>query len=225
MLNFIVVIFLLMVISLIGLFLGMVNPRIVIRWGTLKNRKIVLKVYGSAAIVLFILVLALSPFSKKDMEQIKANKSNIENLATESTPIEPKQNSIDNKFIVKSDLNTTAAIDELYNNAKENSKGTNENDIKEAIKYISDNYNNYWTDNDKMHKILYYGYWLQCIKKDTAQDNKNTIDRAIYQLGTNSVQVVKYVYRNIEKIEDTSTQTNLKEIKKNLDLIPDQYKK
>lgn len=39
------------------------------------------------------------------------------------------------------------------------------------------------------------------------------------------MQVVKNIYRKIEKVEDTSTQLNLKQIKKSLDKIPDEYKK
>lgn len=36
------------------------------------------------------------------------------------------------------------------------------------------------------------------------------------EIGIDTVQAVKYVYRNIEKIDDTSTQENLKQIKENL---------
>ena len=45
------------------------------------------------------------------------------------------------------------------------------------------------------------------------------------KLGNDSVQVVKYVYTNVKKIDDESTQSNLVQIKKSLDLIPDLYKK
>lgn len=119
----------------------------------------------------------------------------------------------DNRFIITSEINTSAAVDELYYKANESAATATEDDIKEAIKFISDNYNNYWTDNETMHKAMYYGSLLECAKKDKAKENQKGIDYVIYSLGKDTVQVVKYVYRKSDKIEDPATQSNLEQIK------------
>ncbi|OPJ58107.1 hypothetical protein [Clostridium chromiireducens] len=81
--------------------------------------------------------------------------------------------------------------------------------------FINNNYNNYWSDNNTMRKAMYYGALLE---------NSNSGEH-MKELGKDTVQAVKYVYINVEKIGDKSTQANLVRIKKSLDLIPDLYKK
>lgn len=119
----------------------------------------------------------------------------------------------DSRFIVKEE-NTSSAVDELVSRGKENSKNATEDDIKEAIKFINDNYNKYWTNNETMHKGMYYGSLLEYAKHDTDTEN----------LGMDTVQAIKYVYRGADKIEDESTQANLKQIEKSLKNIPEDYK-
>lgn len=55
---------------------------------------------------------------------------------------------------------------------------------------------------------MYYGYLLEYGYKDT--------NKAYAELGMDAYQVVKYVYRGAEKVEDISTQENLKQIVKDL---------
>lgn len=57
---------------------------------------------------------------------------------------------------------------------------------------------------------MYYGYYLERGFKDTAPND-------YYNLGMDSYQVVKYVYRGVEKVEDEATQANLSQIKKSLE--------
>ena len=131
----------------------------------------------------------------------------------------------DDRFTITSEPNTTAAVNELYYKAKDNAATATEDDLKEAIKFISDNYNNYWVDNETMHKAMYYGSLLECMTKDKAESDTESVERIIYDLGTDTVQATKYVYRKAENVEDESTQSNLKQIKKGLDSLPDEYKK
>ena len=80
------------------------------------------------------------------------------------------------------------------------------------IKSVSDsNYPNYFESNEVMEKTMYYGYLLEYGYKNK---NNNYAD-----LGMDAYQVVKYVYRGAEKVEDISTQENLKQIAKDLDKI------
>ena len=59
-----------------------------------------------------------------------------------------------------------------------------------------------------MEDAIYYGALLEY----SCNDN-------LKELGMDTVQAVKYVYRNVEKIEDISTQENLKQITKNLNSL------
>jgi hypothetical protein len=56
--EYLMIVVLFFFICLIGLFLGIVNPNMVIRWGKLekRNRKNVIKYYGIGAIVLYVLI-------------------------------------------------------------------------------------------------------------------------------------------------------------------------
>ena len=81
----------------------------------------------------------------------------------------------------------------------------------EAINFIKENYPNYFESNEVMEKTMYYGYLLEYGYKNK---NNNYAD-----LGMDAYQVVKYVYRGAEKVEDISTQENLKQIAKDLDKI------
>lgn len=152
-------------------------------------------------------------------EQIEAEiKTKTE--VTEDVPVEKEETPIvDDRFTIKSEANTTAAVDELYYKAKEKAATATEDDLKEAIKFIRDNYNNYWIDNDIMQKTMYYGSLLECMTIDKAKSNPKSNEHIIYDLGADTVQAVKYVYRNVDKIEDESTQSNLKQIQKSLDKI------
>ena len=75
-----------------------------------------------------------------------------------------------------------------------------------------------------MHKGMYYGSLLEYAKKDKAKENPKGIDGKIYDLGVDTVQVIKYVYRGVDKIEDDSTQANLRQIEKSLNNIPNNFK-
>ncbi|NRT88719.1 hypothetical protein [Clostridium beijerinckii] len=163
---------------------------------------------------------------KQEDQKVKENsKDTVETVQKEESPVVAEVPKADDRFIIKSEPNTSAAVDEIYYKAKEKAATATEDDLKEAIKFISNNYNNYWVDNETMHKTMYYGSLLECAKKDKAKENQKGIDYAIYSLGEDTVQVVKYVYRKVEKVEDSSTQSNLRQIKKSLDKISDDYKK
>lgn len=157
----------------------------------------------------------------KEYSETKTESEPKEDIQVEVKEEDPKA---DDRFTIKADENTTAAVDELYYKAKEHASTATEDDLKEAIKFISDNYNNYWTNNDTMRKTMYYGSFLYNAKKEKAKENQKGIDFIICELGSDTQQAVKYVYRNIEKVEDTSTQSNLNQIKKGLDKISDKYK-
>ena len=108
--------------------------------------------------------------------------------------------------------NTSAMVDYLYYQAKDDiEKNGFSDEIKdEAVKFLVDNYPNYFTDNETMEKTMYYGYYLERGFKDTAPNH-------YYNLGMDANQVVRFVYRGVGTIEDDSTQANLSQIKKSLE--------
>lgn len=111
--------------------------------------------------------------------------------------------------IQKPSQNTTAMVDYIAYTAKANAKTASEEEKTQAIQFIKDTYPNYYTDNDIMEQTMYYGSLLEY-----AYEN---IDVTKYQLGMNTNQAVKYVYRGVETAEDAHTQENLNQIKKSLD--------
>ncbi|RII33580.1 hypothetical protein D2A34_17785 [Clostridium chromiireducens] len=122
---------------------------------------------------------------------------------------------VDDKLKLKATPNTIEAVDEIISISKKDAQRVSDSEVKEAIMFINNNYNNYWSDNNTMRKAMYYGALLE---------NSNSGEH-MKELGKDTVQAVKYVYINVEKIGDKSTQANLVRIKKSLDLIPDLYKK
>lgn len=150
----------------------------------------------------------------KEDSEVKTEPAQKEDIPVEAEVSEevPKA---DDRFAITASPNTTAAVDELVLRAKKDSSNATDIEIKEAVKFINDNYNNYWADNSIMEKTMYYGALLEYSNKDND----------IKSLGADTVQVVKYIYRKVEKVEDDSTQSNLKQIKKSLDKISDEYKK
>lgn len=109
--------------------------------------------------------------------------------------------------------NTSEMVDYLYYEVKDDiEKNGFSDEIKdEAVKFLVDNYPNYFTDNETMEKTMYYGYYLERGFKDSDSPYSN--------LGTDAYQAVKYVYRGVETVEDDSTQANLSQIKKSLEKL------
>ena len=104
--------------------------------------------------------------------------------------------------------NTSSKVDEISIQAKNDAKNIDDGKTIEAINFIKENYPNYFESNEVMEKTMYYGYLLEYGYKNK---NNNYAD-----LGMDAYQVVKYVYRGAEKVEDISTQENLKQIVKDL---------
>lgn len=166
---------------------------------------------------------------EKNEQEVKAKEeektdAEIKEDLPAKTEVKEETPKTNDEIVITSEPNTTAAVDEIINKGKEDASKASEEDIKKAIQFINNNYNNYWTDNETMHKGMYYGSLLEYAKRDKAKENQKGLDYTIYSLGTDTVQVIKYVYRNAETIEDIATQSNLEQIKKSLNNIPSDYK-
>ena len=127
---------------------------------------------------------------------------------TSQTATEQTTATVEQTETTTSKPNTSARVDEIARQAKADAKNIDTEKTIDAVKYIKENYPNYFTNNEVMEKTMYYGYLLEYGYKNK---NNNYAD-----LGMDAYQVVKYVYRGAEKVEDISTQENLKQIVKDL---------
>lgn len=98
-------------------------------------------------------------------------------------------------------------IDKIAFLAKNDSIIITDSHIKAAITYIKNTYPNFYDNTDTMEVSMYYGYLLDYCFDDS--DPRS-------ELGVDTYQSIKYVYRNIESKDDDSTQKNLQQIKKDL---------
>lgn len=107
--------------------------------------------------------------------------------------------------------NTSAMVDYIASEAKKSAnQSSSEEKRDEALNYISSTYPDYFTDNETMEKTMYYGYYLEYAYA------KNGSDNLYANLGIDTYQVVKYIYRNAETADSDYTKENLRQIKETL---------
>lgn len=96
--------------------------------------------------------------------------------------------------------------------------------IKDISKYVDDK--SQFDSNDNMEDIMTKGGFLYQYGKDTMdilesagkQESKEySTAKLLNELGTDSIQMVKYVYRGIEKPDDSATISNIKQVKKSIE--------
>lgn len=150
-------------------------------------------------VVLAVLIIGgIGSTSHKD----SSTDASTTNVADNITPTEAPE----------PEANTSAMVDSIVNKAKSDADGQLDLDnCKEALSYLKDNYPNYFTDNETMEKVMYYGAFLEY-----SFEGKG-INDVCATLGQDALQTVKYVYRGADAIEDESTQSNLRQVKESLD--------
>lgn len=152
-------------------------------------------------VVLAVLIIGgIGSTSHKD----SSTDASTTNVADNITPTEAPE----------PEANTSAMVDSIVNKAKSDADGQLDLDTcKEALSYLKDNYPNYFTDNETMEKVMYYGAFLEY-----SFEGKE-INDVCATLGQDALQTVKYVYRGADAIEDESTQSNLRQVKESLDSV------
>lgn len=152
-------------------------------------------------VVLAVLIIGgIGSTSHKD----SSTDASTTNVADNITPTEAPE----------PEANTSAMVDSIVNKAKSDADGQLDLDTcKEALSYLKDNYPNYFTDNETMEKVMYYGAFLEY-----SFEGKG-INDVCATLGQDALQTVKYVYRGADAIEDESTQSNLRQVKESLDSV------
>lgn len=196
---------------LIELILLFVKPKWAALGRELPNKN---KSIKNLVIITIVFLLLFAVTSRKNESSIATDSKESNTKQDQNKEVSKQVEKNEDKFLINSEPNTSAAVDELILKGKNNSKSATKDNIKEAIKFINDNYNKYWADNETMQKTMYYGALLEYSNED----------KVIKELGVDSEQVVKYIYRKAEKVEDSSTQSNLEQIKKSLNKIPSSLK-
>ena len=111
------------------------------------------------------------------------------------------------------DKNTSAMVDYIASQAKEDAKQFNANHKKSALHFINENREDFFKDNETMETGIYYGFLLEY-----AYEN-DTLNKAYYQCGMDLEQAIKYVYRGAESKDSESVLENLRQVDKSLEEI------
>lgn len=111
------------------------------------------------------------------------------------------------------DKNTSAMVDYIASQAKEDAKQFNANHKKSALYFINENREDFFKDNETMETGIYYGFLLEY-----AYEN-DTLNKAYYQCGMDLEQAIKYVYRGEESKDSESVLENLRQVDKSLEEI------
>lgn len=109
--------------------------------------------------------------------------------------------------------NTSAMVDYIASQAKEDAKQFNANHKKSALYFINENREDFFKDNETMETGIYYGFLLEY-----AYEN-DTLNKAYYQCGMDLEQAIKYVYRGAESKDSESVLENLRQVDKSLEEI------
>lgn len=138
-------------------------------------------------------------------ETEKENGKEDANQEVETTATEPQPN-------------TSLMVDSLIRKGKNKVDNATEEDLTTAINYIKDNIDNLFANNEVMENAIYYGSLLEYYYA-IDHDSYNGFNDIRGEIGMDTVQAVKYVYRNTETPEDQHVTENIRQIKENLGKI------
>lgn len=165
---------------------------------------------GLTVIILIAAAVSGDDSATETSEQIET----VTEIASAETEIASSETETIAETETAPEANTSAMVDYIAAEAKKsaNQAATDEK-RDEAIEYIFSHYPNYFDDNETMEKTMYYGYYLEYAYE--ADDPTNVYAN----LGMDTYQAVKYVYRGTETVEDEHVQENLKQIAEILEAL------
>lgn len=147
-------------------------------------------------------------------------------------------NSISNKTESKEDaknlddMTKTEKVDYYITKAQDDYEAIEDDDkvinmaalyLEDIREYVEDE--TQFDSDSNIEDIIYKGAFLEAYGKSNLDMLSGSVEedseaykiaKIIYKLGMNSVQMVKYVYREAETPEDDSTIANIKQVKKGL---------
>lgn len=210
------------VVGIIFAIIGVIFSLKGIKHGVAKKGKLYTGLILSiASIVIFILLVIFIPQDTTTNQNKTSNQIVEQQLSMDETKesVDQKEDAkpeaaqqdedSENKKEAEESIepNTNEMVAQIASEAKKSAnESASEEKRDEAINFIYENYPDYFTDNDTMEKTMYYGYYLESAYAKNGSDN-------IYaNLGMDTYQAVKYVYRNVETTDDDHVISNLKQI-------------
>ena len=160
------------------------------------------------ALTVLILIAAAVSGDDNTAETEQIETSSVAEIASETlTETVTVEADAESEAETMPEANTSEMVDYIAAEAKKSAnQDATEEKRDEAIEYISSHYPNYFVDNETMEKTMYYGYYLEYAYMSDDPTN-------VYaNLGMDTYQAVKYVYRGTESVEDDHVTENLRQI-------------
>ena len=160
------------------------------------------------ALTVLILIAAAVSGDDNAAETEQIETSSVAEIASETlTETVTVEADAESEAETMPEANTSEMVDYIAAEAKKSAnQAATEEKLDEAIEYISSHYPNYFVDNETMEKTMYYGYYLEYAYMSDDPTN-------VYaNLGMDTYQAVKYVYRGTESVEDDHVTENLRQI-------------
>lgn len=161
-------------------------------------------------IIIFVCILLFAGLSGGDNDTSTKEASKTEDTEKSSDPSEIETVSVDDPMncpAFTAEKNSSDMDLQIYKTAKDYKDTLTDEQAAAIVNAIKEENPKFYDGPEEMEKFLWYGYLLQCKYEDSDP-------RA--ELGTDLVQAIKYVYRNVETVLDDSTKENLKQINKDL---------
>lgn len=110
------------------------------------------------------------------------------------------------------DSNTTAKVDDLITKAKADAESANAAALaSNAWNWIVETFPEWYNSNEIMEQTIYNGALVEYYF--TGKDDVRA------EVGMDTVQAVKYVYRGVETVLDDATQENIRQIQENIETL------
>ena len=169
------------------------------------------------SILSVVIVVALWVYAIKNPAPVEPDPqpavSVEEELSVEEEPVEEPEEEVPAEPELP-ESNSSAMVDYLASEAQKSAnQSATEEKRDEAINFIYENYPDYYVDNETMEKSIYYGFYLEYAYGENEGKNYYV------DLGMDTEQAVKYVYRGAESVEDSATQENLSQIAESLNAL------
>ena len=177
-----------------------------------QNKKVALIIGIVLVLVIIDIVAPKKSQEEQDNKTVSSNKeitteAVTEKIITETTVAVTEEAEVNETS--EPEHNTSAYVDYLALKAKEDAETATDEDIAEALQWLIDNTENYFSGNENMEKTMYYGELLEYKYKNTGDD--------LEKIGWQAFKTVKYVYRGAESVLDDVTHDNLMELKEMLE--------
>lgn len=164
---------------------------------------------GICLFLLVIIIIGSISFTSND--NTSSNKKNS------SSTLKETENSYSTNKVKESELeaNSNEKLNYLVKKGQSKAKNANIKEADEALSYIKNNIDNPFSNNSIMENLIYYGTVLEYYYANN-DSSFNGFSDIRGKIGMNTVQAIKYVYRNIETPTNDATISNINKVKEDL---------